>query len=150
MASRASTTFPTRAIIDANGLRPPYALRVGQRLTLPTVRTHVVQAGDTVNNLARRYNVEMSSLVRSNAIDPPYRIMAGQTLILPGSAAPPDVQVARAADPSPALGAVPPAVPADAGRVCAANERRRDEPGAVGRAGGKRSRPPAATCADAP
>src|SRR5688572_18059374 len=44
--------IPTRAIIDANGLRPPYALRVGQRLTLPSVRTHVVQAGDTVNNLS--------------------------------------------------------------------------------------------------
>ncbi len=105
--------IPTRAIIDANGLRPPYALRVGQRLTLPTVRTHVVQAGDTVNNLSRRYNVEMSSLVRSNAIDPPYRIMAGQTLILPASAArSPDVQVARVDDPSPALGAAPPAAPA--------------------------------------
>jgi murein DD-endopeptidase MepM/ murein hydrolase activator NlpD len=105
--------IPTRAIIDANNLRPPYALRVGQRLTLPSVRTHVVQAGDTVNNLSRRYGVESSALVRANAIEPPYRIATGQTLILPVSAAAPqDVQVARAEDPAPALGAVPPAVPA--------------------------------------
>jgi murein DD-endopeptidase MepM/ murein hydrolase activator NlpD len=105
--------IPTRAIIDANGLRPPYALRVGQRLTLPTVRTHVVQPGDTVNNLSRRYGIEMSSLVRANAIAPPYRIMAGQTLILPGAPAPvAEVQVARVEEPSPVAAAAPPAMPA--------------------------------------
>jgi murein DD-endopeptidase MepM/ murein hydrolase activator NlpD len=104
--------IPTRAVIDANGLRPPYVLQVGQRLTLPRVRTHLVQPGDTVNSLSRRYGVEMSGLVRANAIEPPYRIMVGQTLILPRTAAAPDVQVARAADPSPAPGPTVPAVPA--------------------------------------
>jgi murein DD-endopeptidase MepM/ murein hydrolase activator NlpD len=119
--------IPTRAIIDANRLQAPYALRVGQRLTLPQVRTHQVQSGDTLAAVSRRYGVEMSSLVRTNKIEAPYHLMAGQTLILPGgaavaptrepapalaSASASEIQIARASDPSP--DAAPPAVPATA------------------------------------
>ncbi len=39
---------PQRAMIDANRLSPPYALRVGQALRVPTRRRHIVAAGDTV------------------------------------------------------------------------------------------------------
>ncbi|HEX6979386.1 MAG TPA: peptidoglycan DD-metalloendopeptidase family protein [Alphaproteobacteria bacterium] len=75
--------IPMRAIIDANGLEPPYVLQPGQRLTLPRVRTHVVQAGDTIYGISRRYGVDMSALTRLNGVAPPYTIPIGLTLILP-------------------------------------------------------------------
>ncbi len=82
---------PLRAMIDANRLSPPYALRVGQALRVPNPRRHIVAAGDTVYGVARRYGVPAAQLVRLNAIKPPYTISPGQDLILPVP-----VRVARA------------------------------------------------------
>ncbi len=76
---------PLRAIIDANGLKPPYRLKPGQRLILPRSRVHVVGAGDTVYGIARRYDVGMRNLIRANDIRPPFRIVVGQRLRLPAS-----------------------------------------------------------------
>ena len=73
-----------RAVIEANGLTPPYIVVPGQRLALPRLREHVVEAGDTVYGVARRYDVSMSALVRANAVEPPYTIWVGQRLVLPG------------------------------------------------------------------
>ncbi|MEO3430293.1 M23 family metallopeptidase [Pelagibius sp. CAU 1746] len=75
--------LPIRAVIDANKLQPPYALSVGQALTIPQAQVHEVAVGDTVYNIARRYNVDRSELVRLNGIQPPYSIPLGQRLILP-------------------------------------------------------------------
>ncbi|MCH9053042.1 MAG: M23 family metallopeptidase [Proteobacteria bacterium] len=74
-----------RAIIDANGLKPPYRLKPGQRLILPRSRVHVVRAGDTVYGIAKRYDVGMRNLIRANDIRPPFRIVVGQRLRLPAS-----------------------------------------------------------------
>ena len=74
---------PLRAMIDANRLTPPYALRVGQALRVPNPRRHIVAAGDTVYGVARRYGVPAAQLVRLNAIKAPYTISPGQDLILP-------------------------------------------------------------------
>ena len=74
-----------RGIIDANGLKPPYLLKVGQRLSLPTPRLHTVVAGDTVNEIAQHYQVATNELVRLNGLPPPYTIIVGQKLKLPGA-----------------------------------------------------------------
>ena len=76
---------PLRAIIDANGLKPPYTLKPGQRLILPRPRVHVVGAGDTVYGIAKRYDVGLRNLIRANEIRPPFRIVVGQRLRLPAS-----------------------------------------------------------------
>lgn len=76
---------PLRAIIDANGLKPPYALKPGQRLIVPRPRVHVVGAGDTVYAIAKRYDVGLRNLIRANGIRPPFRIIVGQRLRLPAS-----------------------------------------------------------------
>jgi len=76
---------PLRAIIDANGLKPPYTLKPGQRLILPRPRVHVVGAGDTVYGIAKRYDVGLRNLIRVNEIRPPFRIVVGQRLRLPAS-----------------------------------------------------------------
>lgn len=85
---------PTRALIDANRLAPPYALEAGTRLSIPAVRTHEVRAGDTASQIARRYGVPLRELVRVNAIEPPFVIRVGQRLAIP------DAAVASATTPS--------------------------------------------------
>lgn len=79
---------PVRAIIDRNRLAPPYRLRVGQRLMVPTPRYHVVRAGDTVYGISRRYGIDATTLVRVNRIPPPYRIALGQRLVVSTAAQP--------------------------------------------------------------
>jgi murein DD-endopeptidase MepM/ murein hydrolase activator NlpD len=74
---------PTRAIIDANRLQPPYALDGGTRIAIPAVQTYEVRAGDTVSQIASRFGVPMRELVRANSIEPPYVIRVGQKLVLP-------------------------------------------------------------------
>ena len=78
---------PVRSLISANGLRAPYALAVGQKLSLPSARTHTVSRGETGYSISRRYGVTVSSLMRVNGIRPPYRLAVGQKLKLPGGAA---------------------------------------------------------------
>jgi murein DD-endopeptidase MepM/ murein hydrolase activator NlpD len=108
IARRASA--PTRAIIEANHLQPPYILRTGQHLTIPQVRTYVVQAGDTLSGVARRFGVGTTEMVRANALAPPYNVHSGQLLVLPETA-PPVTAVASAAPPPAFQPASPSAAP---------------------------------------
>lgn len=78
---------PTRAIIDANHLEPPYVLRPGQQLIVPHPQVHLVTPGETINGIARQYGVDASALVRANGIPPPYKILVGQVLIMPSPVA---------------------------------------------------------------
>ncbi len=76
---------PVRTLIDANNLRPPYAVSNGQRLAVPRQASHQVQPGDTLAGIARRYGLGTNELVRANALAPPYAVQAGQVLTLPGA-----------------------------------------------------------------
>lgn len=92
--------LPVRAIIDANALRPPYHLAVGQRIVLPRGRTHIVKAGDTLYGVSRLYGVDTYALARANRIGEPYTVRVGQELAIPTAT----VSVARsqASEPAPA------------------------------------------------
>ncbi|MEX0924184.1 MAG: LysM peptidoglycan-binding domain-containing M23 family metallopeptidase [Rhodovibrionaceae bacterium] len=102
MVRRGDTVFgiarqfevPLRSVIDANGLQPPYTLRIGQNLKIPSQRVHTVEAGNTVYGISRTYGVDLSELVRLNGIAEPYAITVGQRLVLPTAS---DVQTASAA-----------------------------------------------------
>ncbi len=72
-----------RAIIEANGLGPPYHLRVGQRVVLPRAREHVVRGGETLYGISRLNGVGVYELARANGLQPPYTIRAGQRLRVP-------------------------------------------------------------------
>jgi murein DD-endopeptidase MepM/ murein hydrolase activator NlpD len=74
---------PIRALIDANGLLPPFHLRAGQTLIVPRLHQHIVQPGETLFGVARRYGVEVSTLVQLNHMGPPYRIKTGLPILLP-------------------------------------------------------------------
>ncbi len=93
-----------RDVIDTNRLKPPYLLRVGQRLSLPVLQTHTVVAGDTVFEISLRYKVAMNELVRVNGLPPPYTIRVGQKLTLPGGG---DVGVASSQNKSPVKAKTP-------------------------------------------
>jgi murein DD-endopeptidase MepM/ murein hydrolase activator NlpD len=101
---------PVRALIEANGLAPPYALSVGRRLAVPQVRVHLVQAGETLYSVSRAYGIDTTTLARNNDLSAPYTVFVGQALVLPtstqvveGVAPPPGPkpQVADARPPAP-------------------------------------------------
>lgn len=71
---------PIRALIDANGLQPPYRLVLGQRLQIPTAQVHRVARGETLYSISRRYGVDMRELARVNNLGEPYTIVPGQRL----------------------------------------------------------------------
>lgn len=140
---------PLRAVIDANAVAPPYRLQVGQELTLPVPRLHVVRRGDTVYGIARRYDIGMRALIKSNGIRPPYTIAVGQRLILPlaepktasqrarpstgssGTAFSPPAPAAKA---SPGADAKPGGSPPTAPSVESRGQRRDVPPAGAGRA----------------
>jgi len=75
-----------RALIKENMLLPPYRVRPGRSLKLPSTGNHIVVAGDTLYGVSRLYGVDMTSLARLNRMRPPYHIRVGQDLRLPGNA----------------------------------------------------------------
>jgi LysM repeat protein len=79
------------AIMLANNVTNANRIYVGQRLSIPgaaapaepETRTHVVQAGETLSQIARRYGVTMAALQTANAISDPDSIYVGQQLTIP-------------------------------------------------------------------
>lgn len=76
-------------IVDANGLTPPYAIRIGQKLTIPGGLYHRVSAGETGIAIARAYGVSWADTASLNKLQHPYVLRDGQRLLLP------DVAIAR-------------------------------------------------------
>jgi murein DD-endopeptidase MepM/ murein hydrolase activator NlpD len=117
------TNTPIRALIDNNGLQPPYNLRPGQELRISQRQTYVVKAGDTLSALARRFRVQQSAVVELNDLKPPYALRVGQMLTLPSaveatqSAAMPLPSSTPTTPPAPEVDVVPSA--ANAGSVSA-------------------------------
>ncbi len=86
---------PMAAIIAANHIVNPSRIYVGQRLIIPgsggpttSAPQHVVQRGETLASIARRYGVSLWGLARANGISNPSLIYAGQVLIITEAAEP--------------------------------------------------------------
>ncbi|MDD4556418.1 MAG: M23 family metallopeptidase [Alphaproteobacteria bacterium] len=77
--------IPLRDLIELNNIAPPYALRIGQTLKLPTNNYHIVSKGDTLYSISRKYDVDVTSLSRLNDLRPPYALAIGDKLVLPAS-----------------------------------------------------------------
>jgi murein DD-endopeptidase MepM/ murein hydrolase activator NlpD len=99
------------AILQANGYKGPRALSPGQQLIIPhpaaavaapaqaapTTRpiaaasapasTHVVNRGDTLLGISRRYHVSVAELARANGIESTVKLRLGMKLTVPASAA---------------------------------------------------------------
>ncbi len=77
-----------RDIIEANGLRAPYHLTVGQRIVLPRGTVHTVRSGETLYAISRTYDANVYEIARANGIGPPYTIFADQKIRIPGTVQP--------------------------------------------------------------
>lgn len=75
------------AIARANDLTEPYTIRVGQRLTIPGGRYHLVRAGQTGIAIARAYGVPWSQVIAANQLAEPYTLRTGQRVLIPGEPA---------------------------------------------------------------
>lgn len=53
--------------------------------TTATPQTHVVQPGEYLSSIARRYGISWTDIARANNIVDPNRVLVGQSLIIPGS-----------------------------------------------------------------
>jgi LysM repeat protein len=100
LARRFGTTVT--AIAQLNGITNTHRIWIGQRLiiprgtgTVPTVTpfpspgVYVVQLGDTLYSIARRYGTTVHALAVANKIANPSRIYAGQHLVIPGGSTTP-------------------------------------------------------------
>ncbi len=85
------------SIMAANGLTDPHHIYVGQELTIPGCTppdgppppadgdcTHVVQPGETLYGIARRYGVSVNDIMATNGLIDPNYIVVGQILVIPG------------------------------------------------------------------
>ena len=106
VASRAEV--PRVLIIEANGLKPPYALRAGQKLTIPRTRHHTVAAGDTGFLIAWKYGVPWTDIAVANGLTPTATLRTGQRLLIPTviAAKPNSAAPTPAPSPSPTAAAV--------------------------------------------
>ncbi len=81
---------PVHRLQEANKIEDPRRVRVGQRLTIPTCksalkRTHVIRSGETLSEIANRYDCDVGQLKQANKIEDPRKVRAGQRLKLPSS-----------------------------------------------------------------
>ncbi len=71
----------------ANDLQSKDALHIGQQLSIPPVTGLVVTvtASDTLDSLAKRYDVDPTDILVENKLDDP-NLVVGQVLVIPGAA----------------------------------------------------------------
>ena len=66
------------------GVAPAPARETGEKARVPgAVKTHVVQKGETLSSIAKRYRVSLKKLVEVNKIGDPSKIKAGRSLVIP-------------------------------------------------------------------
>lgn len=108
IAARAEV--PRVLIIEANGLKEPYALRAGQKLVIPRRRSHTVKEGETGFLIALDYGVPWSSIAAANGLKFGDPVKAGQKLAIPTISSKAVIAAAPAASPSPSPSASPAAL----------------------------------------
>jgi murein DD-endopeptidase MepM/ murein hydrolase activator NlpD len=77
----------TRAeLVELNDLKKPYALKLGQKIKGPAKddqKAYVVQTGDTIFAIAKRFSVTAAALADENDLKATSAIKKGQKLVLP-------------------------------------------------------------------
>jgi murein DD-endopeptidase MepM/ murein hydrolase activator NlpD len=77
----------TRAeLVELNDLKKPYALKLGQKIKGPPAedqKAYVVQTGDTIFAIAKRFNISAAALADENDLKTGSAIKKGQKLVLP-------------------------------------------------------------------
>lgn len=81
-----SNQIDLQALIDENGLVPPYDLTPGDVLRIPGPKFHEVLRGETIYSISKDYGVDALALASMNNLYAPYAIQVGDELRLPGGA----------------------------------------------------------------
>ena len=89
---------PLRDLITTNNLTPPYTLKIGQVIRIPSAKYHTVVKGDTLYNISKRYDVDMAALSNLNDLEAPYTLSLGQKLLLPGTLNSPNEYIVESDD----------------------------------------------------
>lgn len=80
------------AIVSANPLVDPNNLEIGETLCIPTQKIYppcpegnyyAIKSGDTLYNIARRYNISLDDLIHANPLLDPEKLEIGQIICLP-------------------------------------------------------------------
>ncbi|EZP83665.1 Membrane protein [Novosphingobium resinovorum] len=87
IAARAKV--PRILIAEANGLQPPYDVRVGQTLRIPRTGRHLVKAGETAFSISMDTAVPWEQIALANNLDPAAPVKPGQNLLIPTLIEPP-------------------------------------------------------------
>lgn len=99
---------PRVLIIEANGLKEPYALKAGQKLVIPRRRSHTVKDGETGFDIALNYGVPWADIAAANGLKTDAKVKPGQKLAIPTVAAARVVnQTAPKPAPSPSISTEP-------------------------------------------
>lgn len=73
------------AIAQANGIKPPFVVKTGQKLKIPGGRYHLVKKGESGIAIARAYGVDWSEVATMNHLEEPFILREGQRLVLPSA-----------------------------------------------------------------
>ncbi len=82
-AGAAAVSTPPVETVSA--VPPAPAPEVTSAPTTTQARTHVVQPGEYLSAIARRYGISWTEIARVNNIVDPNRVLVGQSLVIPGS-----------------------------------------------------------------
>ncbi|HEY5105829.1 MAG TPA: LysM peptidoglycan-binding domain-containing M23 family metallopeptidase [Caulobacteraceae bacterium] len=72
-----------KIIVDENHLKAPYAIRPGDVLKVPVAKAYVVQSGDTLTTIGKRFDVGPEGLASLNEMSVRKPLKAGQKVALP-------------------------------------------------------------------
>lgn len=82
----ANVTGPSADVIaHANGIKPPFVVKTGQKLKIPGGRYHLVRKGESGIAIARAYGVDWSEVATMNHLEEPFVLREGQRLLLPSA-----------------------------------------------------------------
>lgn len=95
---------PRVLIIEANGLKEPYALKAGQKLVIPRRRSHTVKDGETGFEIAMDYGVPWADIAAANGLKNDAKVKPGQKLAIPTATT---AKAAPQAVPSPSISTEP-------------------------------------------
>ena len=87
IANRAKVEYGL--IAEANGLAPPYVVKIGQKLTIPRQRNYTVRKGDTALAIALRHDITLDQLAQANGLGEDRAVRIGQKLVIPAIFTPP-------------------------------------------------------------
>ena len=72
--------IPLRDIIESNNLEPPYNLKVGTALKIPSANFHESRDGDTLYSISRMYDMKVNDVIALNNLKFPYSIYPGDKI----------------------------------------------------------------------